>query len=91
MLYPISEPIPDSVDDLFGYINSSGDVLIPVSYAGCSHFFEGKAAVVDRMGKSGFIDYQGNLAIPHRFEGLESSRADYARSMADTSATAEAG
>jgi WG containing repeat len=70
MLYPISIPLPNSADDLFGYINSHGEVIIPPSYSGCAHFFEGVAAVVDKEGKSGFIDSFGNVAISFRFQGL---------------------
>ncbi len=70
MLYPISEPIPDSVKDRFGYIDDRGNVVVPPVYSGCSHFFEGKAAVIDENEKTGFIDAKGRLAIPHRFEGL---------------------
>jgi hypothetical protein len=70
MLYPISEPIPDSVDDLCGYIDQYGNVVIQPSYFACSHFFEGKASVIDRTRHSGFIETNGRLAIPHQFEGL---------------------
>ena len=70
MLYPISVPLPNSTDDLFGYINSHGRVIILPSYAGCSHFFEGVASVVDKEGKSGFIDTSGRVKIPFHFKGM---------------------
>jgi hypothetical protein len=69
MLYPISEPIPDSVENLYGYIDSRGNVVIQPSYLACSHFFEGKAAVIDETEKTGFIDAKARLIIPHQFEG----------------------
>jgi len=72
MLYPISVPVPNSEDNLFGYINSRGIVVIPPSYAGCSHFSEGKAAVINRDGRSEFIDFSGAPAIPFIFGGLAS-------------------
>jgi hypothetical protein len=70
MLYPISEPIPNSVENLCGYINSRGNVVIEPSYLACSHFFEGKASVIDETKKTGFIDDKARLVIPHQFGGL---------------------
>jgi len=70
MLYPISEPIPDSVENLFGYIDIRGNVVIQPSYLACSHFSEGKASVVDETKNAGFIDFSGRLVIPHQFGGL---------------------
>ena len=74
MLYPISEPIPGSVEDLFGYIDARGKVVIRPSYLACSHFCEGKASVIDKTEKAGFIDARGGLVIPHQFQGLSSFR-----------------
>ena len=68
MLYPISEPVPDSVEDRFGYIDDRGNVVIRPSYLACSHLFEGKASVVNENKKVGCIDTRGKLVIPHQFE-----------------------
>ncbi|HEY2352912.1 MAG TPA: WG repeat-containing protein [Candidatus Acidoferrum sp.] len=68
MLYPVSEPISDSVEDRFGYIDGRGNVVVQPSYLACSHFCEGKAAVIDKTRKSGFIDNNARLVIPHQFE-----------------------
>jgi hypothetical protein len=70
MLYPISIPRANSAEDLIGFIDAQGHVVVQPSYAGGSYFFEGKASVVDLNGKSGFIDYSGALVIPWRFQGL---------------------
>ncbi|MBV8844761.1 MAG: WG repeat-containing protein, partial [Bryobacterales bacterium] len=70
MLYPISVPKPNSAEDLIGFINAEGHVVVRPCYAGGSYFSEGKAAVVDWNGKSGFIDDLGELVIPCRFKGL---------------------
>jgi hypothetical protein len=70
MLYPISEPIPDSAKDRFGYIDDRGNVVVPLVYSACSHFFECKASVIDETRKTGFIDAKGRLVIPHQFQGL---------------------
>jgi hypothetical protein len=51
MLYSISEPIPNSVEDRNGYIDDRGNVVIRPSYLACSHFFEGKAAVLNEIKK----------------------------------------
>lgn len=84
MLYPISEPIPHSVENLFGYIGVRGDVVIQPSYLACSHFFEGNAAVMNETKKVGCIDITGKLVIPHQFEtvgrfhdGLSSADGGY--------------
>jgi len=68
MLYPISEPVSDSVEDHFGYIDDRGNVVIRPSYLACSHFFEGKATVVNEIKKVGCINTRGKLVIPHQFE-----------------------
>jgi len=70
MLYPISEIAPEDTENLVGFINSDGYVVVSPRYSGGSFYFEGKASVLDAVGKSGFIDSLGNLTIPFRFEGL---------------------
>jgi len=70
MLYPISVPKPNHAEDVIGFINVEGRVIVRPKYMGGSYFFEGKASVVDEDGKSGFIDCDGNLALPCHFRGL---------------------
>ncbi|SHN67870.1 WG repeat-containing protein [Bradyrhizobium erythrophlei] len=49
-----------------GYVDTSGKVVIPVTFAGARLFSEGLAAVlVD--GKWGYIDRDGKMIIPPRF------------------------
>jgi len=67
MLYPISEPVPDSIEDLFGYIDGRGRIAIKPSYLACSHFFEGKASVIGETKKTGFIDLNGRPVISDQF------------------------
>ncbi len=51
---------------LHGYVDTSGKVVIPVTFAGARLFSEGLAAVlVD--GKWGYIDRDGKMVIPPRF------------------------
>ncbi len=66
MLYPISELGPGSQENLYGYIDSKGKVVIHLSYSGVGHFFEGTASVLNSAGKSGFIDGHGNLLIGYK-------------------------
>ena len=70
MLYPISVPKPNSTEDLVGFINAEGSMVVPPSYVAASYAFEGKSSVVCEGGKSGFIDQVGNVVIPCRFKGL---------------------
>jgi hypothetical protein len=70
MLYPISVPIAQSDQNLFGYINREGQVVVDPVFAGGAASSEGKASVLDRHRNAGFIDQSGLLVIPHRFQGL---------------------
>lgn len=51
MLCLISEPLPDSIQNRRGYINYEGDIVVPLIYGAISHFFEGKASVIDVLEK----------------------------------------
>ena len=70
MLYPISTPIKDTAESLFGYIDERGEIVVASVFAGAKAFSEGLASVLNSEGKSGFIDGAGRLVIPHRFQGL---------------------
>ncbi|MCB1020574.1 MAG: WG repeat-containing protein [Acidobacteria bacterium] len=74
MLYPISVPNEDSAEDLYGYIDSSGCVIVQPSYSYAGHFFEGVAVVAGTDGLCGLIDGQGVVALPCSFDGLGRSR-----------------
>jgi WG containing repeat len=70
VLYPISVPIPQSEQNIFGYVDGRGQVVVDPIYAGAGCFSEGKASVLDQQGKAGYLDQAGFLVIPHRFMGL---------------------
>jgi hypothetical protein len=70
MLYPISKPTIDPEDDLVGYIDHTGRLIVPPVYKGGAFFFEGLASVMRDDYKTGFIDERGALIIPHKFQGL---------------------
>ena len=58
---------------LNGYVDTSGKVVIPVTFAGARLFSEGLAAVlVD--GKWGYIDRDGKMVIPPRFAEADAFR-----------------
>lgn len=75
--------ITDSISLLNGYINISGDTVIPISYAKASYFSEDIApvlakvetdsashSVVKNTGKYGFIDKAGNKVCEFKFSHL---------------------
>jgi hypothetical protein len=70
MLYPISVPKPDSAEDLIGYVDGFGRVVVKPSYAAGSYFAEGLASVCREDGSSGFIDGDGRTNVPFRFCGI---------------------
>jgi WG containing repeat len=71
VLYPISVfERDDSPELLVGYIDARGTVAIPPVFGAGEHFSEGKAAVVDKKGRSGFIDSCGRVVIPYGFQGV---------------------
>ena len=72
--------ITDSISLLNGYINISGDTVIPISYVKASYFSEDIApvltkvetdsanhSVVENTGKYGFIDKAGNKVSDFKF------------------------
>ncbi|XEC93934.1 WG repeat-containing protein [Paenibacillus tarimensis] len=61
------EYAPVSKDGKIGYINTSGQFVIPPRFVWASNFYEGLAAVnVD--GKYGYIDMSGQFVIPTQYE-----------------------
>ena len=60
-------PILDSKTGKDGFIDSSGNVVIPFKYDYVDNFFEGLARV--RLdGKYGFIDKSCNVVIPFKYD-----------------------
>ena len=56
---------------LWGYINESGEEVIPAQYEDAQDFSEGLAAV-EIDGLYGFIDVSGEMVIAPQFEGVGS-------------------
>ena len=86
--------ITDSISLLHGYINISGDTVIPISYVGASYFSENIApvltkverdsvnySIVENTGKYGFIDKAGNKVSDFQFSYL--TNCHYNRAIAE--------
>jgi uncharacterized caspase-like protein len=60
------------INDKWGCINTSGKIVIPVSYWYISAFCEnGLALVLDTTGKYGYMDATGKYVIPSKFANAE--------------------
>jgi len=55
-------------DNLFGYVNTSGDIVIEPVYQFAYDFSEGLAMVSDDMDRCGFINTKNELVIPMVFD-----------------------
>lgn len=56
----------------YGYVNDSGDVVIPFSYSTAQKFKYGKA-IVSIGSKYGIIDVEGKVVIPFEYTGFNTS------------------
>ena len=59
--------------DLFGIIDTAGRVILPMEYASTSNIgeryvYHDSLALVEKNGRMGFVDLDGNLVIPMYFE-----------------------
>jgi hypothetical protein len=49
----------------YGFMDKTGNLVIPAAFRGASDFAEGLSAVfLEREGKSGFIDKTGKMVTP---------------------------
>jgi hypothetical protein len=62
--------VPVATDSLFGYVDTTGKVVIPFTYERAESFFDGLAAVYVRS-KVGFINRKGEMVIEPKFKWLE--------------------
>ena len=60
-LYPIV------LDDKLGFIDSTGQVIVPPTYDDGGYFHQGRA-YVSRSGKFGFIDALGRVVVPPKYD-----------------------
>lgn len=56
----------------YGFIDHSGNLVIPQIYSGANNFSEGLAAVRDNNGLWGYIDKAGNTVIPFEYNSVYS-------------------
>jgi hypothetical protein len=61
------EPLVIVKDDKYGYIDHSGNVIIPLQFDYCKLFSDGLAAVMKGL-KWGYINRNGKLIIPFKFD-----------------------
>ena len=57
------------MDTYWGYIDKTGNVIIPFNYDGAAAFFDGIAPVY-KDGLWGFIDMEENVVIPYQYENI---------------------
>ena len=55
-------------DEWYGYIDAKGKMVVPCVYVSAKDFSDGLACVCNDDWKYGFIDKQGNIAIPFTFD-----------------------
>jgi len=78
MYYPFSE------NNLFGFIDSSGKVMIPAIYDDVS-FFQDGIAIVTKNGKSGLINKRNELIVGFDFDQIYEFHNDFAIVMVSDS------
>lgn len=54
-------------DSIYGYIDTTGKLVVPIQYEGAVRFSENLAAVM-KDGKWGFIDHTGKLVLPIKYD-----------------------
>ncbi len=55
-------------DDMIGYIDGSGKIVIPAKFKSAGEFVDGLAWAKDITGSVGYIDKNGEFVIPPKFE-----------------------
>lgn len=77
---PMRVSVGNFLDARYGFINAAGDFIVPAIYGGAYVFRNGFARVTiygegaygQRPQKHGFVDTQGKLAIPAKFDDARS-------------------
>lgn len=80
--YGDNELVPVRMGEKFGYVNLSGEVVIPAQFDGATWFRDGLARV-ECEDMIGFIDKQGVLRIPYRFVNTGSFDGEYCKAAID--------
>ncbi len=57
-----------SRDGKCGFINTKGEIVIPLEYSTATSFTENGLAIVSKSGLYGFINMQGEVVIPLKYE-----------------------
>lgn len=74
----VTDPTVDWKSRRYGYINTSGELVVPFQWSSAGSFSEGLAAVRDENGLYGYINTSGELVIPCMFESAGEFTADRA-------------
>lgn len=54
-------------DGKYGFINTAGQLMVPLEYDNTSNFSEG-LAWVQKSGKCGFVNAKGKMVIPLEYD-----------------------
>ena len=57
--------LPFKQDNLYGYMDIEGNIIVTPQYIEAEQYSEGLAAVMDENYRWGYIDTAGNMMIPH--------------------------
>lgn len=60
----------DNGDELVGFVDNKGNVVIEPQFVFATFFKNGKCGVMNEDGKWGFIDSKGNLSINYQFDNV---------------------
>lgn len=73
LVYPFSEGLAAfrNEKDLFGFVSTSGKVVINPQFSYVGKFSDGLCAVGDKNGNVGFINKNGELVINYQFKNTE--------------------
>lgn len=64
-----------------GFVERDGRPAFTRRFAGARRFHEGRAAVIDVSGKAGFIDGDGAMVVPMRYDLVGDFRSGHARAF----------
>jgi len=89
-LYKSIEPFSDGLavvmqdEHHWGYVDSKGEIAIPLVFSAATSFSDGLAAVADEFGKWGWIDGPANLLFPRSLAAADNSKKAWRVSLVET-------
>ncbi len=67
---------PVMKNDKWGFINTKGKEVIPLTYEYVWHFYKNGVAIAKKNGKQGVINRQNKVVIPFEYDDIEINSAD---------------